>query len=203
MGSFFWLRLLFSCCFKSFGPPEELREAFFGGVLEGVEGAGFEDVLGVDEIPGGDDVDGLADGSHLEFDGDLAELFDGASAAGVSVSDHGDGFVVPAVVDVVESVFEGSGVAVVVFGSNEDEGVGFFDFFGEALDGFLGVGFFDGAWRYGFDKEGHWVIKKIENFGVEVWELFGLFKHPMGGFVAKALIADTADDDFELEHRRV
>lgn len=61
----------------------------------------------------------------MDFRDYLAELFDGAQAAGeAAVGDEADGFGAPFVFRVVEGGFQGRRVAVVVLGCDGDEGVG-------------------------------------------------------------------------------
>src|SRR3990167_5337948 len=70
-------------------------------------------------------VDGIPDGCHLEFDGDCSKLFDGTGTHGTPVRHERDRLVVPFLVCVVERVLEDCGGAVIVFGCDDEERVGF------------------------------------------------------------------------------
>ena len=86
------------------GPPVELGEhaRHLGGAAVGLGWA----AVGVEELPGVLETDGVADRHDVQFREDLTELLDGAESAGdTAVGDEGDWLGVPLLTGGIDQFF--------------------------------------------------------------------------------------------------
>jgi hypothetical protein len=76
-------------------------------------------------MPGGVEAEAVTDAHHVLFDDHLTQLLDGPQPAGPSAIADEPGHLAPPFVPVgVDEVLQAAGVAVVVLGGDEHEGVG-------------------------------------------------------------------------------
>src|ERR1019366_4195121 len=138
----------------------------------------------------------VAQGPHLELDGDLPQLLDGAGPADVAPADEGDGFAPPLHERVVHRVRQPRRVAVFVRGSQDHEPVRLVKLAAKARDVAVGV-VTQGARRRFLVEERQRVVPQVHKLDFEGAVCGEVLQHPRRDPLPEPARSGAPHDDLD------
>ena len=124
---------------------------------------------------------------HLKFDGNHAQLLNGACGADATIADEGGRLAVELLEGIIQRVLQHCAVSVIVFGRDEDEPVKLGQLRRPALCDV--VLWWHPGWRCRFIEEWHRVVAQVDNFDAEIGAASRNLVKPCGRPLAEAALS--------------